>query len=91
MRIDKSDTGGIDCARYVAYQEHMSHLNPIYEVWGGNAEALAADIQEQGVTVRQWRNRNSIPPKYWPKIIKAASVKGKHLEWRQFVAPEKAA
>ena len=66
----------------------MSHLNAIYQVWDGNAEALASDIGEQGVTVRQWRNRNSIPPRYWPKIIKAAAIKGKLLEWRQFVAPE---
>lgn len=66
----------------------MSHLKPIYDVWQGNAEAMAADIDEQGVTVRQWRNRGNIPSRYWPKIIKAASVKGKLLEWRQFVAPE---
>jgi|TARA_Y100001963_G_C6581020_1_gene353414 hypothetical protein len=66
----------------------MSHLKPIYQVWDHNAEALAADIGEQGVTVRQWRNRGNIPSRYWPKIIKAASVRGKLLEWRQFVAPE---
>lgn len=69
----------------------MTYLKPIYDVWDGNAEALAADIGEQGVTVRQWRNRNSIPARYWPKIIQAASMKGKLLEWQQFVVPEKAA
>lgn len=62
-----------------------SHLEPIYAAWDGNAEALAADIDELGVTVRQWRNRDSIPPRYWPKIIEAASRKGVALEWRQFV------
>ena len=67
----------------------MSHLKPIYDVWQGNAEAMASDIDEQGVTVRQWRNRGNIPSRYWPKIIKAASLKGQLLEWRQFVAPEK--
>lgn len=66
----------------------MSHLKPIYDVWDGNAEALAADIGEQGVTVRQWRNRGNIPPRYWAKIIKAAADKGQSLELHQFVAPE---
>ena len=69
----------------------MSHLKPIYDVWSGNAEALAADIGEQGVTVRQWRNRGSIPSRYWPKIIEAAAAKGVALEWHQFVAPEQGA
>lgn len=64
-----------------------SHLDPIYQVWGRNAEAMASDIGELGVTVRQWRNRGNIPPQYWPKIIEAAAGKGCTLEWRQFVPP----
>lgn len=65
----------------------MDHLKPIYAVWENNAEAMASDIAELGVTVRQWRNRKNIPPQYWAKIIKAAALKGKLLEWRQFVPP----
>lgn len=65
----------------------MSHLKPIYAVWDDNAEALASEIDELGVTVRQWRNRGNIPPQYWTKIIEAAALKGKLLEWRQFVPP----
>lgn len=65
----------------------MSHLNPIYAVWDNNAEALASDIGELGVTVRQWRNRGNIPPQYWPKIIAAAAQKGSALAWQQFVPP----
>lgn len=65
----------------------MSHLKPIYAVWDDNAEAMANDIGELGVTVRQWRNRGNIPPQYWTKIIEAAALKGKLLEWRQFVPP----
>lgn len=68
----------------------MSQLTAIYDVWGGNAEAMAADIDEKAVTVRQWRNRGSIPPRYWPKIIDRAAERGKSLNWRQFV-PEDAA
>lgn len=65
----------------------MSHLKPIYAVWEDNAEALASDIGELGVTVRQWRNRGNIPAQYWTKIIEAAALKGKLIEWRQFVPP----
>lgn len=64
-----------------------SHLDPIYAVWDDNAEAMAADIGELGVTVRQWRNRRNIPPQYWPKIIEVAAGKGRVLEWKQFVPP----
>lgn len=66
----------------------MSHLEPVYAVWAGNAEAMATDIGELGVTVRQWRNRGNIPPQYWPKIIEAAALKGTLIEWRQLVPPE---
>jgi hypothetical protein len=65
----------------------MSHLKPIYAVWEDNAEAMASDIGELGVTVRQWRNRRNIPPQYWTKIIEAAALRGKLLEWRQFIPP----
>lgn len=66
----------------------MSHLDPIYAIWNGNAEALATDIGELGVTVRQWRNRGNIPPKYWPKIIAAAKAKGADLALSQFIASD---
>lgn len=39
----------------------MSHLDPIYAAWDHNAEAMASDIGEPGVKVRQWRNRRNIP------------------------------
>lgn len=73
------------------YHSCMSHLNPIYAVWDNNAEALAADIGELGVTVRQWRNRGLIPLKYWSKIIDAAAAKGHTLDPRQFVPPSEPA
>lgn len=65
----------------------MSHLDPIYAVWDGNAEAMGVDIGEQGVKTRQWRNRGNIPSDYWPRIIEAARKKGIELEWSQFVRP----
>ena len=63
----------------------MSHLASIYAIWDGNAEAMAADIGESGVTVRQWRNRGNIPPRYWEKIILAAAKRGELIDWRSFV------
>jgi hypothetical protein len=66
-----------------------THLDPIYAVWP-NAEALASDIGELGVTVRQWRNRGNIPPRYWRKIIDAAAAKGTTLTVDQFMPPESA-
>ena len=69
----------------------MTYLTPIYEAWSGNAEAMAADIGESGVTVRQWRNRGNIPPRYWPKIVAAAAGRGVSLELGQFIPREDAA
>lgn len=63
----------------------MSHLNPIYAVWSDNAEAMAADIGERGVTVRQWRNRGNIPPRYWSKIIAAAAQRDAALDIATFI------
>lgn len=48
---------------------------------------MAADIGEQGVTVRQWRNRGNIPAQYWPRIIAEAAKRGVTLEWQQFMPP----
>jgi len=61
----------------------MSHLAPIYAVWDHNAEAMASDIGEPGVKVRQWRNRGNIPPIYWQRIIDAAAKKGATLKLSQ--------
>lgn len=64
------------------------HLQPIYAVWDGNAEAMAADIDELGVTVRQWRNRGDIPSRAWPKIIRAAAARGTIVRLEDFLPPE---
>ncbi len=69
----------------------MSHLASIYAIWGDNAEALAADINVNGGLVRQWRNRGSIPPRYWQSIIDAAARKRKRIVWQQFVPQKDAA
>jgi hypothetical protein len=68
----------------------MSHLNTIFAVWDDNAEALAADIGEKGVTVRQWRNRGDIPSRSAQlKIIRAAFEKdGTVLRLEDFLSPD---
>lgn len=75
----------------MAYYGGMSQLAPIYSAWDGNAEAMALDIDEKPVTVRQWRNRGNIPPRYWPKIIAKAAERGHSLDWLQFVPQDAAA
>jgi hypothetical protein len=40
------------------------------------AEQLGADIGEPGVNVRAWRNRNSLPPEHWTKLVDAATQRG---------------
>ena len=60
-------------------------LHSIYEPWGGNAAAMARDIDELPVTVSQWRYRGSIPPRYWAKIISAAATRGVVLTVENFV------
>lgn len=68
----------------------MSHLASIYAVWDGNAEALATDIGESGVLVRQWRNRGNIPARYWQRIIDAAAQRGSEVPWTAFMPSEDA-
>lgn len=62
----------------------MTNIAKIYGVWDGNAEALATDIGEAGITVRQWRNRNSVPPRAWASIITKAAERGAMLSVSDF-------
>lgn len=45
---------------------------------------MATDLGEKPVTVNQWRARRSIPARYWPKIIEAASRRGHSFTLEQF-------
>jgi hypothetical protein len=63
----------------------MSTMDEIFTPWSGSAADLARDIGENPVTVRQWRNRGSIPPRYWLRIIEAAKARGHELTWLQML------
>lgn len=53
----------------------MDTFADVIALWG-KATALASDIGENPVTVRAWRNRNSIPSEKWLRIIAAAKSRG---------------
>lgn len=45
---------------------------------------MAKDIGQLGVTVRQWRNRKSIPVEHWAAIIQKAADRGHKLTVEDF-------
>lgn len=53
----------------------MKTFKDIIQRWK-SAETLARELGEKGVTVRQWGNRNSIPPEKWMAIVEAADRSG---------------
>lgn len=61
----------------------MANIDLIYSAWD-SAEGMATDLGEKGVTVRQWRNRGSIPPEHWANIIDKAAARGVILTVEDF-------
>lgn len=53
----------------------MRTFKDVIQRWK-SAEDLARELGEKGVTVRQWGNRNSIPPEKWLGIVQAANRAG---------------
>lgn len=66
----------------------MKRLAKIYAPWGGNAEAMARDLGERPSTVRQWRTRGSVNPRWWKRIIDAARERGHELTIADFLPDE---
>lgn len=54
----------------------------IIEAWPGGLQALAADMEVPYFRARQWKTRNSIPSKYWARLLDAAPSR------RVYVTPE---
>lgn len=53
----------------------MKTIRDVMDRWE-SAEALAEELGQKGVTVRQWRNRGGIPPRYWLALLEAAERRG---------------
>lgn len=41
-----------------------------------NTRAFARDAGCSPTLVRQWRHRDSVPPRYWPRIVEGAARRG---------------
>lgn len=57
---------------------HYRSMNTFKEIlkrWP-SAQALATDIGEPYLTVRQWIVRDRIPSRVWPKVVAAADARG---------------
>lgn len=62
----------------------MSKVARIIAIFGGlSGTARALDLSYPSV-VQGWREREFIPPRYWPAIIKAASERGTTLTLEDF-------
>lgn len=53
----------------------MQSFADIIDLWP-TATELAAELGEKEGTVRQWKNRNSIPADRWPAIVGASARRG---------------
>lgn len=52
----------------------MQTFSDIINLWPDPAPvSLAGDLQEEPGTVRQWRNRDVLPPGKWLGVIRSAS------------------
>jgi hypothetical protein len=54
----------------------MKSFGDVIDKLGGSA-ALARAINERDGTIRQWRQRDSIPPEYWSRIVSFAKKQEK--------------
>lgn len=51
----------------------MRTFSDIIDLWPNPAPStLGDDIGEEPATVRQWRNRNTLPPRVWTRVVAAA-------------------
>jgi len=52
----------------------MRNVSDVIQNLGG-PNAIASDLNLPTTTVASWRDRNSIPPVYWPQVVAAAEAK----------------
>lgn len=63
----------------------MAELATVFAPWSDNAAEMARDLGENETTVRNWRQRGSVPARHWPNIIKAAAARGHALAAADFL------
>lgn len=63
----------------------MAELATVFAPWSANAAEMARDLGENETTVRNWRQRGSVPARHWPNIIKAAAARGHVLAAADFL------
>lgn len=51
--------------------EPLTTFIAIFDLWDGTA-ALARDMGVKFTTADQWRRRNYLHPRWWPRLIEAA-------------------
>jgi hypothetical protein len=55
----------------------MRTFSAIIDLWPEPAPVtFAADLGEEAGTCRQWRTRNTIPPRVWKRTVEAAATRG---------------
>ena len=54
----------------------MDTFAQVIKELGGSA-IVGARLRQPAGTVRQWRNRDSIPAEYWPGVVSLAKDQGK--------------
>jgi hypothetical protein len=53
----------------------MHSFTEVIDRLGGSA-AVARGLGRRAGTVRQWRNRNSVPPVHWSRLVAYARARG---------------
>lgn len=59
----------------MAYRFAMKTFQDLIAQWDTVA-AFAVDVEVPYQRARKWRDRDNIPPAYWPRLISAARKKG---------------
>lgn len=58
--------------------EPLTTFTEIFDLWDGTA-ALARDMGVKVTTADQWRRRNYLHPRWWPRLIEVAALRHEKL------------
>lgn len=81
---------GIDACTVTVYRLEMVSFSSIIDKWP-SAEQFGRDLGLKTYAHgRLMKRRNSIPPIYWPKLLKAAEARNIKLTEKHLLAAQKA-